>query len=129
MANRRPGMLLLITTALACGSQPSSPQLVEHQGTGLEGTVLLGPTQPVCRPGEACDAPFSAGFEAWHGQQLVARFRSDSAGHYRVALMPGAYVVVADSAAPIWPGRQAHDVVVGNVGFTHVDLDFDTGIR
>jgi hypothetical protein len=129
MANRHPPLLLLITAVLACASQPSNPQLAEVQGTGLEGTVLRGPIQPVCRVGEACDAPFSGRFQVWQQQHLVAQFRSDSAGHYQVALMAGAYVVVADSGAPIWPARQAHDVVVGTVGLTHLDLDFDTGIR
>jgi hypothetical protein len=129
MANRHSPVLLLITAALACASQPSNPQLDETHGTGLEGTVLRGPVQPVCRVGEACDAPFSAGFQVWQQQHRVAQFRSDSVGHYQVALMPGAYVVVADSGAPIWPARQAHDVVVAAVGLTHVDLDFDTGIR
>jgi hypothetical protein len=129
MPSPHPLTLVLIALTLGCGSQPSNILLAEKQDTGLEGTVLRGPIQPVCRIGEPCDAPFSAAFQVWQQQHLVARFHSDSTGHYRVLLAPGAYTVMADSGAPIWPARQAHDVTVGPVGVTRVDLNFDTGIR
>ena len=129
MTNPCASTLLFIALALSCTNQPSDILLAQGQGTGLEGMVRRGPIQPVCRAGEPCDAPFSAAFQVWQQQQLVTKFRSDSTGHYRVLLAPGAYTIVADSGAPIWPARQAHDVKVGSVGLTHLDLDFDTGIR
>jgi hypothetical protein len=129
MAHRYPATLLLIALTLSCTTQPSATLLAQEQGTGLEGVVRRGPIQPVCRVSEPCDAPFNATFRVWQQQQLVTQFKSDSAGHYRVLLAPGAYTIVADSGAPIWPPRQAHDVSVGSVGLTHLDLDFDTGIR
>ena len=129
MANPCASTLLFIALALSCTNQPSDILLAQGQGTGLEGMVRRGPIQPVCRVGEPCDAPFSAAFQVWQQQQLVTKFRSDSTGHYRVLLAPGSYTIVADSGAPIWPARQAHDVTVGSVGLTHLDLDFDTGIR
>jgi hypothetical protein len=129
MPTPHPLTLAFIALTVGCSSQPSNILLAENHGTGLEGTVLRGPIQPVCRVGEPCDAPFSAAFEVWQQQQLVARFRSDSTGHYRVLVAPGAYTVVADSGAPIWPADQAHEVTVGPVGVTKLDLDFDTGIR
>ena len=129
MPNPCASTLLFIALALSCTNQPSDILLAQGQGTGLEGMVRRGPIQPVCRVGEPCDAPFSAAFQVWQQQQLVTKFRSDSTGHYRVLLAPGAYTIVADSGAPIWPARQAHDVTVGSVGLTHLDLDFDTGIR
>jgi hypothetical protein len=129
MTIRTPSTPLLIAFALACANQPSGTLLAKDQGTGLEGMVRRGPIQPVCRVGQPCDAPFSAVFQVWQQQQLVTKFQSDSTGHYRVLLAPGAYTIMADSGAPIWPPRQAHDVTVGSVGVTHLDLDFDTGIR
>ena len=129
MASRYPLAQLLLALALGCSNLPSSTLLVQEQATGLEGMVLRGPTQPVCRVGEPCDAPFSASFQVRQLQRLVTKFQSDSSGHYRVFLAPGAYTVVADSGAPIWPPRQAHEVTVGSVGLTHLDLTFDTGIR
>jgi len=129
MSNHRPPIPLLWAVALACVAQPSNPRASEVQVTGLEGTVVRGPIQPVCRVGQPCDAPFSAGFQVWQQQRHVAVFRSDSAGHYQVQLNPGAYTVVADSGAPIWPRGQSRMVTVGPTGFTHVDLTFDTGTR
>jgi len=125
----RSATLLFIAAALACVAQPANPSAVENQATGLVGTVLRGPIQPVCRVGQTCEAPFSAGFEVLQQQHLVAQFRSDSVGHYQVLLSPGAYTIVADSGAPIWPRGQSHLVTVGSTGLTHLDLSFDTGIR
>ena len=119
----------LVLLALGCGNQPSSVILLQDRGTGPYGFVRRGPIQPVCRAGEPCDAPFSAGFELWQEQRLVARFRSDSTGHYSVLAAPGAYTIVADPDAPIWPPHQAHAVIVDSDGPTRLDLDFDTGIR
>jgi hypothetical protein len=99
--------------------------------TGLEGTVTRGPVTPVCLVGVPCDAPFSAAFTVRQGglvPVVVARFRSDSAGHYRILLPPATYIVVPDSGAPVFPG-QSQQVTVGPVGMTHADLAFDTGIR
>jgi hypothetical protein len=108
---------------------PGTLWFVRPLATGLEGTVTRGPITPVCVVGVPCDAPFFAGFEVLAQQRLVARFVSDSAGHYEVLLAPGAYAVVPDSGAPIFPQGQARQVTVGPVGMTHVDLQFDTGIR
>lgn len=107
-------------------TRPSGDSLV----TGLEGTVTRGPITPVCIVGVPCDAPFAAGFTVREGPipVAVAHFTSDSAGHYRVLLVPGSYTVVPDSGAPVFPG-QARAVTVGAVGMTQADLAFDTGIR
>jgi hypothetical protein len=129
MRDRRSTISLVLILTVACAVQPASPAAGHPGVTGLQGTVSRGPIQPVCHVGEPCDAPFSAGFQVWQRHLLVARFHSDSAGHFQVLLAPGAYTVVADSGAPIWPAQQPHDVTVGPVGLTQVDLDFDTGIR
>ncbi len=107
----------------------SRPQPTDSQTTGLTGTVRRGPITPVCQVGVPCDAPFAAGFQVWQGSRFVAGFQSDSAGHYLVLLAPGAYTVVPDSTAPIFPKGQTRQVTVGPVGLTHLDLEFDTGIR
>jgi len=99
--------------------------------TGLAGVVLRGPVQPVCQVDVPCeDQPFSATFAVYRGTSRVAQFRSDSLGAFTVALAPGAYRVVPALDAPIInPAGQAKDVEVGAVGFTTVELSFDTGIR
>jgi hypothetical protein len=115
--------------ALACSSDQSTAGIALTE-TGLEGVVRRGPIMPVCREGEPCDAPFSAAFEIRDGQQVVARFRSDSTGHFLATVIPGDYTVVPDSSAPLLGASyQTRAVTVGPHGLTHVDLAFDTGIR
>jgi hypothetical protein len=127
----RPIGLATLIVALACAG-PANPaaDLLGGPNTGLVGQVLRGPITPVCRVDIPCDGPFSAWFDVLHGDALVARFHSDSSGAFKVALAPGAYVVVPSDSAPLMmPGAQRKDVVVGPDGFTRVTLDFDTGIR
>ena len=116
--------LLLVLSAVACES-PSAPS-----STGLSGTVLRGPIQPVCAANQSCDAPFSSGFTVLKLATIVASFRSDAQGHYEIRLPAGGYTIVPDADAPIMtPRSQSKDVTVGSNGMTALDLHFDTGIR
>jgi len=127
MSLRPFNLAALCLLALACSGSQSAAGLTE---TGLEGVVRRGPIMPVCRDGVPCDAPFSATFEVRDGERIVARFRSDSAGHFLVAVAPGDYLVAPDPfAPPVGFLPQTHAVTVGPDGLTHVELDFDTGIR
>jgi hypothetical protein len=120
--------LLLATNACSSGTVPLQPGGVgSHHDTGLEGTVRRGPVQPVCRDGESCDAPLQASYTLQRDGRAVVRFASDSTGHFLVHVAPGPYLLVPDT--PIGIGPQTLEVVVGEVGLTHVDLVFDTGIR
>jgi hypothetical protein len=83
----------------------------------------------VCQVDHPCTAAFKSGFEVLQGGQIVARFQSDSEGHFLIHLQPGAYTVSPDESAPLLARADAHDVTVGPSGLTHVDLEFDTGIR
>jgi hypothetical protein len=108
-----------------CGS-PTAPS-----DTGLAGTVVRGPVQPVCEVDVPCgDAPFSASFTVQQGTRVVASFRSDTQGHFESRLPPGTYLVVPGPDAPIIsPRTQTKEVQVGSTGLTTVLLQFDTGIR
>ena len=119
-----PALLLaLSSTACESLSGPSS-------ATGLSGTTLRGPIQPVCAANQTCDAPFSSGFTVLKIGTIVGSFRSDTQGHYEVRLPAGGYTLVPDADAPIMkPTSQAKDVTVGSNGMTMLDLHFDTGIR
>ena len=121
---RTARLLALGLWVAACGS-PTEPT-----STGLAGTVLRGPTQPVCTLNQVCDAPFSAGFSVQRGTARTAAFKSDSQGRYEVRLAPGAYTIVPDADTPIiTPALQTKTVTVGANGMTLIDLHFDTGIR
>ena len=123
----------LVVLLFGCRSA-APPESVEPQGrgsisTGIQGTVYRNPTRPVCRVDSPCNAPFSAGFEVWQGGRFVTRFQSDSAGHFQVPLTPGTYKVMPDSTVGILMRSQIHEVLVKSAGLTHVEWEFDTGIR
>jgi hypothetical protein len=109
------------------GALPVQPGIGGGEKTGLEGTVRVGPIEPVCRENEPCDAPIQAGFTLQRAGRIVARFASDSAGHFLVYTAPGTYLVVPDR--PIGLGAQTPEVTVKAAGITSVSLTFDTGIR
>jgi hypothetical protein len=116
--------LALVCWTAGCGA-PTAPS-----DTGLVGTVMRGPVQPVCQADVACDAPFSASFTVQQGDRVAATFRSDAQGHFDVRVAPGMYVVIASPDAPIIsPRTQTKEVIVGSTGLTTVLLHFDTGIR
>ena len=124
----RPAILRVVALACClagCGS-PTAPS-----DTGLAGTVVRGPVQPVCVVDPGCsDAPFSASFTVQQGTRVVASFRSDTQGHFESRLPPGTYVVIPGLDAPIIsPRTQTKEVQVGSTGLTTVLLQFDTGIR
>lgn len=115
--------------AAACGRD--APSGLEFR-TGLDGLVLRGPVQPVCQASDPCeDQPFAARFMVRRASgEIAGDFESNDAGEFSVALSPGGYVVVPAEDAPIIdPGSQTRQVVVGESGWTTVELHFDTGIR
>jgi hypothetical protein len=130
MSMRSWGWAALVLAVSACssgGSIPVQPGTIGLDQTGLEGTARLGPIQPVCREGEACDGPLQAGFALQQDGRVIVRFASDSNGHFLVHAVPGTYVVVPDQ--PIGLGLQTPEVTVQAGGMTQLDLTFDTGIR
>ena len=120
-------LLLAVSACSSGGALPVQPGTSGRNKTGLEGIASRGPVQPVCREGEPCDAPLEASFTLQQNGHEVARFASDSSGHFLVYAAPGTYVVVPDE--PIGLGPQTPEVTVGSEGLTHFDLAFDTGIR
>jgi len=124
-----PLLLLLGTPSCQSAGGTAGPTDL-GTGTGVQGMVVRGPTQPVCMVGVPCDAPFSASFSVQQAGCVVARFKSDEEGRFRVALQPGSYTVVPDDSAPIlFPQAQSRTIEVGSGGYTTVTLEFDTGIR
>lgn len=115
----------LLVASLACAGTA-----LEEDGSGIDGTVLRGPIQPVCTVGVPCDAPFAALFHVRSGGREVAQFRSDADGRFTIALPAGDYTIVPDASAPLMtPTSQARAVRVEPRTTLQVTLDFDTGIR
>ena len=123
-----PAIVLLAVGVSSCDrTVPGQPSPVDLGKTGLEGTVRLGPTEPVCRVGQTCDAPVQAEFSLQQHGQVAARFASDRLGHFVVYASPGTYLVVPGETIGLFP--QTPVVTVQAESLTHRDLAFDTGIR
>lgn len=99
--------------------------------TGLQGVVLRGPVQPVCRIDEPCDdEPFVASFSVEQSGRVVSSFTSNEEGKFLVYLKPGRYTITPGQDAPIlFPESQGKEVEVLAGELTSVTLSFDTGIR
>ncbi|MFN2469127.1 MAG: hypothetical protein ABR521_13480 [Gaiellaceae bacterium] len=97
--------------------------------TGLQGTVTMAPTTPVCRVGVPCEGP-AAGVTLVFSRagKAPVTTRTDAQGRYKVALDAAIYTVATGSrrlGGSPYPARV-------KVRFAHLDrLDFrvDTGIR
>lgn len=101
-------------------------------GSGIEGSVTIGPMCPVVQEGTPCpDQPYQADVVVRDDAgDVITTFRSAEDGTFRVALKAGSYTLDPQSpdgaslpyAAPV-------DVVVRSGAYTHVDISYDSGIR
>lgn len=112
------GLVLLVLLA-ACGSSNS----------GIQGTVMLGPTCPVERQGQSCpDKPLSTSIIITNQRgRTVKTVQSGKDGQFRVALRPGVYTLKVVRQGPM-PGS-TQTVTVRQDAFTQVQLRVDSGIR
>jgi hypothetical protein len=100
-----------------------------RKGSGVEGTVDLGPTKPVTRPGEKDTSPVvGAKIVALdkNGKE-VASTKTDKNGHYSLKLKPGKYTIVGPKGG-IPPLNFKQEVEVKQ-SWSKLDMHLDTGIR
>jgi hypothetical protein len=98
--------------------------------SGLHGIVMRGPTQPVCRMGQACSEPAVGAVLVFSRDgRAVARVRTDVDGRYAVRLAPGTYTVREPVAPKIGTGLRPAVVRVVRGRSTRADFFIDTGIR
>ncbi len=108
--------------------------------SGLHGFVHKGPTMPVCRAGEPCDAPaqvtllfrrsvFRAGTLVPVTGAPRVSVRSDATGRYRIVLRPGYYTVSTAERIGITRNLRPHAVHVRRGHVDRIDFAIDTGIR
>ena len=99
-------------------------------GSGLFGTVLISPAQPVCVVGEPCTAPDKNDVLAfWQRGRRVGRTRTSAEGRYRISLAPGRYTVTAKRKSTLGRGLEPTHVVVPRARYRRVDFSVDIGIR
>ncbi len=104
-----------------------------QNSSGIEGEVVMGPTCPVERfPQEpGCgEQPYQATvrIKTLDGKKVVAEFTSDKDGKFKVALAPGTYLVDPE-VGRVYPRASTQEVVVVKNVFTHITIQYDSGIR
>jgi hypothetical protein len=109
---------MLLTTAPAAATR----------GT-LYGVVTKGPITPVCRAGQACDAPAQVTLVFSSAGTDVARTRSSLSGRYRVTLAAGYYAVRTVERIGIDRNIRPRNVHVRAGHVDRLDFTIDTGIR
>lgn len=98
--------------------------------SGLEGTVAVSPVRPgPTRIGEPDKGPAAhLTFVVRRGEEKVATFTTDAAGHFHVALPPGHYVVRReDPGSSVGHWSFEADVVAGKI--TKVEWTGDSGMQ
>jgi hypothetical protein len=101
--------------------------------SGIQGTVMLGPTCPVQRipPDPNCDdKPYQTLITIFHTTDLVHAFatiNSDIKGIFSISLPPDDYTLKASKN--ILPRCNDSQVTVGSNSYTSVAISCDTGIR
>jgi hypothetical protein len=134
VSNFSQGTILLITLLLFAGCASSGAQVLEPGSgegeQGVYGQATIGPMCPAVREGETCpDKEYQAEIVIEDGNgQRVARFETDAAGRFRVALEPGNYRIVPQPGESIeHAGEQV--VTVGAGQWVEVPISYDSGIR
>jgi hypothetical protein len=96
----------------------------------LHGTVMRGPTTPVCQVGKPCNAPMAGAVLVFRRNGVVAaRARSDANGRYSVRLRLGTYGVSLAVRPKLGSGLKPQTVTLRRVAPTRIDFFVDTGIR
>jgi hypothetical protein len=122
------------TTARGSSTTTSEPTTTvappPPAGTGAYGSVLASPTCPVERVGQPCPPqPVAAEVDGRDANgRTVATTHTDTAGHYRLALAPGSYILVAVTGS-MFPRCPATPVTVTPGPAVRQDINCDTGIR
>jgi hypothetical protein len=103
---------------------------VNQADSGIEGTIVIGPTCPVIVAENPCpDRPYQATMTVRSSDgSLVTRFTSAADGTFRVSLPPGSYLLEGESSGT-YPRPPKLEVAVEAGQYTSVDLMYDTGIR
>ncbi len=127
------GLLIGAVAALllfACGGAGSTAP----PDSGIQGSVVLGPTCPVEQVGVPCpDQPVAANITATAvgSGQILKHGRSSADGSFRIPLRPGRYLVAAQPiGGQAGVGASAPQIVsVTAHQFAPVTIRIDSGIR
>ena len=123
--------LAVAASSAGCGSSESSQGGETSAGSGVEGTVTVGPTCPgpsIVNDSRDCTEPLATELQLIDlatGNE-VARTNSDDQGHFRVNLPPGEYRL---SATGDTGATTSVEVSVHSQRYSNADLLVDSGVR
>lgn len=122
-------LLICALTAAGCLA-PAATTL----NSGIEGICMIGPVNPVEKPGETNEKPYADAviviFDA-EGVREVTRFEVNEDGTFRFKLQPGTYVVKPEngSGSSLLPYASPTEITVSEGQYTKMTVNFDSGIR
>jgi hypothetical protein len=93
----------------------------------VHGTVLRGPTKPVCEMATPCSEPAAGLLLVFTRGSSSLRVHTDASGRYRIRLHRGTYVVRSSPRQAIGRGLEPRTLVVRDP--MRADFFMDTGIR
>lgn len=123
-------LLALVAASVLAGACARSTSTVPSANSGIEGTVLLGPTCPVETQDSPCPAkPFATDVvvSTVDGEK-VAEVRSGDDGRFRVAVPPGEYLITVEKLEGIQFAKPL-SLTVPEGAFVDVTVSVDSGIR
>lgn len=123
-----PLAALLLAAGVLIGSCDDAGPATE--GSGIEGLVTIGPICAVVQEDTPCpDQPYQAEVIVLDsdGDEVTA-FESGADGTFRVNLDRGTYTLEPQSPNAL-PFASPLDVEVRAGAYTHVDIQYDSGIR
>ena len=124
------------TAASATQLEPAPTQeahalVMPGYGPGVAGHVIEGPSTPVCRPDIPCKKPFADASVLIVDQKTrdsVGEVVTNTSGNFLITEPPGVYVVHVHRVG-LYPRCADVQVTVGQIDFTPVQINCDTGIR
>jgi len=97
--------------------------------SGLRGVVMQGPTRPVCRANDPCEAPARGVLLQFsRAGKIVAQVKTTQTGKYSVKLRAGSYAVKVPRRR-VGTGLTPRVVRVLRGRIAEIDFHLDTGIQ
>jgi hypothetical protein len=114
------------------GSPSSTASGSPSSDSGVQGVTTVDGGCPVIRSGTPCpDRPIAAHLTVTDANgATVTSIDTDSAGHFRITLAPGTYVIhPTNRTGAIFPVASPVTITVSAGTYATVKIPFDSGIR
>lgn len=125
-------IIILISISFGLVACQKAPQKSDYN-SGIKGTAVIGPIQPVSRPGEANSKPYPDALitiKSFSDNKEVAKSTVQEDGSFVISLPAGVYILEATNpTGSFLPYAQTMQIEVFADQYTDVTINFDSGIR